>query len=225
MADTRMPNAFFDIVSHPLPPDEQVGPLGGPPAVPNQVILKVLWCVLTTGCRWRDAPIEMGFCGETARRRLEHWEELGVWDRMHMDLLRLLRRNGKLEHETAIVDGVLGCAHGGGEATGPIPVDRRKKGTKYTLLVDKTGVPLAIRGPGASDRQQVIRLVVSQFPEVNSQAGRPRTKPEAVDADAGYGNHSTLAILSCLGMTPSFRRQRPEHGNGLGKVRWGGVIN
>lgn len=222
MADSRMPDEFYDVVSHHLPPDEQVGPSGGRPPVQNIIVLRVLWYVLTTGCRWRDVPIEMGCCGETARRRLERWEELGVWDRVHADMLRLLRRDGKLEHETAIVDGVLVRAHGGGQATGPSPVDRRKKGTKYTVMVDKNGIPLGIRIAGAnvSDQRQVLPLVVNQFPDVGGKPGRPRTKPEEVYADAGYDNDSTRAILNWLGMTPYIRRKQAQHGSGLGKVRW-----
>jgi hypothetical protein len=29
-------------------------------------------------------------------RRLRSWEELGIWDRLHADLLRLLRQADKL---------------------------------------------------------------------------------------------------------------------------------
>lgn len=222
MAESRMPEQFFDVVAHHLPPDEPVGVNGGRPPIPNSVVLKVLWYVLTTGCRWRDVPLEMGCCGETARSRLEEWQELGIWSRVQMDMLRLLRKDGKLEHDTAIIDGVLVRAHGGGEKTGPSPVDRRKKGTKYTLMVDKNGVPLAIRIAGAneSDHTQIIPLLVQQFPEVGGKAGRPKTKPEEVYADAGFDNDATRAILHWLGMTPHIRRRRDPHGSGLGKVRW-----
>src|SRR3712207_9552222 len=65
-----------------------------------------------------------------------------VWDRLHADLLRLLRQAGKLDADLVVVDGVSVRAFGGGEGTGPSPVDRRKKGTKHTLLVDRRGVPL-----------------------------------------------------------------------------------
>lgn len=35
MADSRMPDEFYEVVAHHLPPDEPVGPKGGRPAVPN----------------------------------------------------------------------------------------------------------------------------------------------------------------------------------------------
>ncbi|WP_231934275.1 hypothetical protein [Botrimarina colliarenosi] len=76
------------------------------------------------------------------------WEELGVWDRLHLHLLKLLRKAGELEHDAVVVDSVTVWAFGGGERSGPSPVDRRRPGCKHTLLVDENGVPLAIRTPG-----------------------------------------------------------------------------
>lgn len=222
MAESRMPKQFFEVVAHHLPPDEPVGPKGGRPPVSNYVVLKVLWYVLTTGCRWRDVPLDMGCCGETARMRLERWEANGVWARVQTDMLRLLRKDGKLEQDTAIVDGVLVRAHGGGEKTGASPVDRRKRGSKYTLMVDKTGVPLAIRiaAANASEHTQILPILVEQFPAVGGKPGRPTTKPDDVYADAGYDNKSTRAILQWLGITPHIPKRGRQHGSGLGKVRW-----
>ena len=72
-------------------------------------------------------------------------KKVGIWDQLHLLLLAMLNREKELHLETAVVDTTHVRAFGGGEATGPSPVDRRKKGTKYTLLVDRDGIPLAIR--------------------------------------------------------------------------------
>src|SRR4051794_16450208 len=162
MAIARMPDAFFDLAEHHLPPEQPVGPTGGRPSISHRSILKVLWFVLATGCRWEDVPPEMGCSGRTAHRFLQCWEELGCWDRLHADLLRLLRQAGKLDPDLVIVDAVILRAFGGGENTGPSPVDRRKKGSKHTMLVDRHGVPLAIRtaGANASDHKQIIRWLL-----------------------------------------------------------------
>src|SRR5919206_4746458 len=170
MAISRMPEESFELVSHHLPPEQRVGPKGGRPAVPHRTALKVLWYVLATGCRREDVPPEMGCSGRTAHRPLRLWEELGVWDRLHADLLRLLRRAGKLDPDTAVVDSVFVRAFGGGEQTGPSPVDRRKKGSKHTLLVDRHGVPLALRtaAANASDHRPLIPIVLD-FPRVGGR--------------------------------------------------------
>ena len=186
MAHARMPEEFFTIAVHHLPPEQPVSPKGGRPAVGHRVVLNVLWFVLVTGCRWEDVPPELGCSGMTAHRCLRRWEEMGVWNRLHVDLLRMLRQADKLDPDLVIIDAVIVRAFGGGEQTGPSPVDRRKKGSKHTLMVDRHGVPLAIRtaGANASDHTQIIPLV-ADFPAVGGKPGRPKRRPDALYADGG----------------------------------------
>src|SRR3954469_10926672 len=88
---------FFALVSHHLPPESTVGSKGGRPPIPHRIVLKVIWYVLASGCRWDDVPPEMGCSGRTANRRLRLWEQLGVWDHLHADLLRFLRQANRLD--------------------------------------------------------------------------------------------------------------------------------
>jgi transposase len=221
MASSRMPDDFYEVLAHHLPPEKTVSPKGGRPSVPHRIVMNVIWYVLTTGCRYEDVPLEMGCSGRTAQRRLEEWEHLGVWDRLHADLLRLLQADGQLETDTAIVDAVTLRAFGGGEQTGPSPVDRRKKGTKHTLLVDSNGIPLAIRMAPAntSDHTQILPLV-KQFPKVSGKVGRPKQRPDALYADRGYDSEKTRRLLRWMGIEPHIAKRNTEHGSGLGKVRW-----
>jgi transposase len=221
MAHAHLPDEFYDLVAHHLPPEQPVGPRGGRPPVPHRVALKVIWFVLVSGCRWEDVPPEMGCSGRTAQRRLRRWEQLGIWDRLHADLLRLLRQAGQLDPDVAVVDSVYVRAFGGGERTGPSPVDRRKKGSKLTLLVDRHGVPMAIRtaGANASDHTQIIPIVLD-FPRVTGQPGRPQELPDELYADRGYDSDDTRWLLRWLGIEPHIARRQAAHGSGLGKVRW-----
>lgn len=221
MANARMPEDFYRELEPHLPSEQPVGPKGGRPRTKHRTVMKVIWFVLTTGCRWEDVPLELGCSGRTAHRRLEEWEEMGIWDRLHVHLLKMLRRAGELEHETVIVDGVLVRAFGGGEATGPSPVDRRKSGSKHTVMVDRNGIPLAIRtaGANASDHTQILPIVRS-FPRVGGKPGRPKERPDEVYADRGYDSDETRALLAWLGIEPFIARRNTEHGSGLGKVRW-----
>src|SRR5262249_7465423 len=104
---------------------------------------------------------------------------------------------------------------------GPSPVDRRKKGTKHTLLVDRHGVPLAIRTApaNASDHTQIIPLVLD-FPKVAGKPGRPKEMPDEVYADRGYDSAATRWLLAWLGIEPVIGKRGEAHGSGLGKVRW-----
>jgi transposase len=216
-----MPEEFYDLLAHHLPPEQPVGPRGGRPRVTHRIAVRVIWFVLATGDRWDDVPPELGCSGRTAHRRLRAWEEAGIWDRLHADLLRLLRRAGKLDTDLVIVDGVYVRAFGGGEKTGPSPVDRRKKGTKHTLLVSRQGVPLAIRtaGANASDHTQIIPLVLD-FPHVGGRPGRPKELPDELYADRGYDSDSARWLLAWLGIAPRIARRGVSHGSGLGRVRW-----
>jgi len=221
MADARLPWEFFEQVEPHLPPEQPVGPRGGRPRVPHYTVLKVIWHVLVTGCRWQDVPLELGCSGRTAHRRLQAWEELGIWDHVHVQLLRLLNQAGELEHAVAIVDSVIVRAFGGGESTGPSPVDRRKPGSKHTLVVDRKGVPLTIRTApaNASDQTQLLPAVID-FPRVGGKRGRPRELPDIVYADRGYDSEPTRALLAWLGIESRIAKRGKEHGSGLGKVRW-----
>jgi transposase len=221
MAHAQMPDDFYDLVCHHLPPEQPVGPQGGRPRIHHRIALKVIWFVLASGCRWEDIPREMGCSGRTAHRRLRDWEELGIWDRLHADLLRLLRRADKLDPETVIVDSVIVRAFGGGELTGPSPVDRRKLGTKHTLLVDRHGVLLNIRtaGANASDHTQIIPSIID-FPKVGGKPGRPRDLPKTVYADRGYDSEATRCLLAWLGIEAKIGKRNTMHGSGLGRVRW-----
>jgi transposase len=221
MAKAEMPKEFYDELVPHLPPEEPVGPEGGRPRVSHWIVMKVIWFVLVTGCRWEDVPGEMGCSGRTAHRRLQAWEELGIWDRLHVHLLTLLRKAGALELNTVIVDGVMVRAFGGGENTGPSPVDRGKPGTKHTVMVDRNGVPLAIRTAGAnvSDHCEIIPLVLD-FPKVGGQSGRPKELPDELYADRGYDSDDARALLGWLGIKPNIAKRRTTHGSGLGKVRW-----
>jgi transposase len=221
MADACMPEEFYELARPMLPPEKEIGPQGGRPATGHREVLKVIWFVLVTGCRWKDVPQEMGCCGETARTRLQCWERAGIWSQLHHLLLTMLHREKHLHLETAILDTTQVRAFGGGDATGPSPVDRRKKGTKFTLLVDRKGVPLVVRAVPAnrSDHLEIMPAVAS-FPEVGGRPGRPRTHPDDLYADAGFDSEPARGILRWLGIEPHIRNRGDAHGSHLGRVRW-----
>jgi transposase len=219
--DARMPEEFYESVVVYLPEQNEPGPKGGRRPIRHHTVLKVIWFVLATGCRWKDVPIELGCCGETARTRLQEWEQAGIWGKVHLVFLTMLRHRGKLDTSTVIIDSTQVRAFGGGDKTGPSPVDRRKKGTKYTLMVDRHGVPLVLRSASAntSDHRQILSTVVA-FPHVGGKPGRPKEHPDKLYADAGYDSDPARCILRFLGIDPRIRKRNSSHGSHLGKIRW-----
>ena len=221
MADACMPEKFYELARPLLPAEPAVGPQGGRPAKSHHTVLKVIWYVLVTSCRWKDVPQEMGCCGETARTRLQRWEQAGIWERLHQLMLTMLNHEKQLDLKTMVIDSTQSRAFGGGEKTGPSPIDRRKKGTKFTLLVDRNGVPLVLRAVPAprSDHREILPAITS-VPTIKGKPGRPRTLPDELFADAGFDSEAARTLLRWLGIQPHIRRRRSPHGSHLGRVRW-----
>lgn len=221
MAKPLLPDELWERI-RPLIPPHPPQPKGGRPPLDDRKVLTGIIFILKTGLPWEDLPQEMGCgCGMTGWNRLRDWQAAGVWDRIQRILLAHLRGADKLDFSRFIADTGHVRAVGGGEQTGPSPVDRRKKGSKHTLLVDKHGVPLAIRtaGANASDHTQIIPLVLD-FPKVGGKPGRPKQRPDTLYADAGYDSEATRWLLAWLGIESHIGRRRRKHGSGLGKVRW-----
>jgi transposase len=111
----------------------------------------------------------------------------------------------------------------GGLLTGASPVDRARAGSKHHLLVDATGIPLAIELTGGN-RHDIIGLIpllddLAARP-VKGKPGRPRQKPDRLLADRGYDFDKYRRLLRARKITPIIARRGVAHGSGLGRQRW-----
>ena len=86
------------------------------------------------------------------------------------------------------------CAPNGGELTGPNPTDRGKLGTNYHLLVDRGGIPLAVRLSAANTHgSMLLEAVVDAVPPIKGprgRPGRPRKRPAKLHGDKGTTSHA-----------------------------------
>jgi transposase len=74
--------------------------------VPDRQALQGILFVLHTGIAWRHLPAELGFGGgSTCYRRLDEWQQAGVWERLHEVLLAELHADGLIEWGRAVADG------------------------------------------------------------------------------------------------------------------------
>src|SRR5204862_1450278 len=90
----------------PLLPKPQRNPRypGRKPLPDRQVLCGILF-VLHPGIQWEFLPQELGFgSGMTCWRRLTAWNEAGVWDQLHLVLLKRLRAAKKLDWSRAVID-------------------------------------------------------------------------------------------------------------------------
>jgi len=112
----------------------------------------------------------------------------------------------------------------GGEATGPNPTDRGKPGSKYHLVVDKRGIPLAVRlsAANAPDATQLLPLV-DQIPPITGPRGwpgRPRKRPAKLHADKAYDASTLRRALRARGIAPRIARRGIDSSERLGRHRW-----
>ena len=109
-----------------------------------------------------------------------------VWDQIHQILLNHLRSADRIDFERFIVDTSHVRAVGGGEETGPSPVDRSKLGSKHAILTDGQGVPLVIDTIPANtpDANQAVTLV-DAVPPIAGKPEPPPEKPGPCDGGPG----------------------------------------
>jgi transposase len=112
----------------------------------------------------------------------------------------------------------------GGEQTGPNPVDRGKPGSKYHVVVDRNGLPLAVRlsAANAHDTTQLLPLI-DAIPAIIGPRGkprRPRTRPAKLHGDKAYDSSPLRRALRARGITPRLARRGIESSERLGRHRW-----
>jgi len=110
---------------------------------------------------------------------------------------------------------------GGGDKTGPSPVDRGRPGSKHHLITDANGLPLAcvLTAANINDITQLLRLV-DAIPPVRGRPGRPRRRPDAVVGDRGYHSDLHRRALWQRGVRPELARRGDLLAPTLGQRRW-----
>lgn len=224
MAKPLLPDALWDRIGPlpPPPPKPKRPDRPGRKRIDDRLCLTGVLFVLKTGINWEDLPREMG-CGSgmTCWRRMAYWTAAGVWPKLHALLLSELEWAGGIDWSRATIDGSRVRARGGGEATGPSPVDRRKKGSKHVVVTDAAGLPpAAVTAPGNKPDVAQLERAVDAVPPVKGPRGRPRRRPDEMYADRGFDSRANRDALRRRGIRPKIARLRTPHGSGLGKRRW-----
>jgi transposase len=108
-------------VVEPLLPTEPPKPKGGRPRLSDRAALTGIVFVLKSGIPWEMLPQELG-CGSgmTCWRRLRDWQRVGVWERLHQELLHRLHEADKLDWSRAVLDSASVAAKKGASRPGRI---------------------------------------------------------------------------------------------------------
>ena len=127
MAKELVADELWEVVE-PLLPEEPPKPKGGRPRVDDRAALTGILFVLKSGIPWEMLPQEMG-CGSgmTCWRRLKEWNEAGVWEELHHELLDRLGKADEIDWHRASLDSASVPAPGGAKRPARI---RRIKGRR-----------------------------------------------------------------------------------------------
>jgi transposase len=128
----------------PLLPKTEPKPQGGRPRTPDRIALTGILFVLKTGIPWEALPQELGCSGMTCWRRLRDWQEAGVWDRLHHDVLDELGRTDKITWDRAALDASLVPAKRGVKRlarTPPIAAGRARNTTFSSIRMASHSSP------------------------------------------------------------------------------------
>lgn len=206
----------------PLLPEHTPSPRGGRPRADERACLGGIIFVLRSGIPWEMLPQEMGCgCGMTCWNRLHEWQEAGVWEKLHSVLLNKLGEAARIDWDRASIDASSVPAPAGGKDTGPNPTDRGKQGTKRHIVVDKQGVPLAVKSTAANVNEGTqLTDTIEKIPPIHGPRGRPRRHPRKLDADKGYDSASNRRELRKRGIVPRIARRGIESPERLGRYRW-----
>lgn len=177
------------------PPDEH--PLGcHRPRIPDRDCFEAILFRLVTGCSW-DVAGRLGRGGETTlRNRCNEWTAAGVFDAVAAEALAAYDRIVGLDLSEVAVDGSQHKAPFGGEGTGPNPVDRGKRGWKWSLAADRHGIPLGWAVDGAN-RNDCVMLE----PTLDAVAERGLLgEVETLHLDRGYDNGVARRLVAARGV-------------------------
>ncbi|HET6658738.1 MAG TPA: IS5 family transposase [Rubrobacter sp.] len=221
MAKELVSDELWKIIE-PLLPEEPPKPKGGRPRVDDRAALTGIIFVLKSGIPWEMLPQEMG-CGSgvTCWRRLEEWQQAGVWERLHRVLLNRLGEADQIEWERASLDSASIPAKKGAEKTGANPTDKGKAGTKRHIVVDKRGVPLSVMTSAANMHDSMVfEELLDAIEPIKRPRGRPRKRPEKLHADKAYDDKKCARALRKRGIKRRIARKGVESSEKLGRHRW-----
>lgn len=91
-------------------------------------------------------------------------------------------------------------------------------------MVDRTGIPLAVRRSAANahDATQLLPLVDAILSIIGPRGrpGRPRQRPAKLHADKAYDSMQLRRALRSRGSTPHVARRGIDSSERLGRYRW-----
>lgn len=198
----RLTGTQLDWICTRLPmPDRS--PLGGrPPADIRRTVAGIFW-MLDNGAKWKDLPAEFG-SKSTVHRWFKTWVEAGAFELLMREAGQVVDERGGYRLYECYIDATFSKAKGGGDGIG---CTKAGKGVKIMVLVDATGLPVAVDTAPANRHES--RLVQQLFDFM--LPFEPLTR---VVGDKAYDSDPLDAALKKQGIdliSPHRSSRRPEN--------------
>lgn len=169
------------------------------PRVPDRLCFWGILIRLTTGSSWVDieAILDHQVSDTTLRARRDEWIAADVFERLKTEAVTAFDRIIGLDMSEVAVDGSLHKAPYGGEGTGANPTDRAKLGWKWSVAVERHGIPIGWTIDGAN-RNDIPLLV----PTIEAVAGNGLLADiDTLHLDRGYDFPVIRDRLAVFGLT------------------------
>jgi len=114
----RVSDGLWERVAPLLPQAERRFRYPGRLPIDDRRCLEGILYVLFSGLPWRAMPRELGVSGVTCWRRLNRWQQAGVWTRLLSSLRLELEALGALEEARLLVDSSIAPAKKGAPRRG-----------------------------------------------------------------------------------------------------------
>lgn len=188
--------------------EEPVHPLGcHRRRIADRDVFEAILFRLVTGCSW-DVAGRLGKGSETTlRNRYNDWNADGAFGRLVAEAIDGYDRVVGLDLSEVSVDGSIHKAPCGGEGAGKSPVDRGKSGWKWSLLTDRSGIPVSWAAAGAN-RNDCTLLEPTL-------AAAPRgllADVETLHLDRGYAGDPVLETCHSYGIGDVVRAKKRPRG-------------
>lgn len=162
--DPEVGRVIWQTIEPLLPAPDKSHPLGcHRPRVADELCFRGILIRLVTGSSWVDieAILDFAVSDTTLRARRDEWIDAGVFDALADEALAAYDRIIELNLDVVALDGSIHKAPCGGEGTGKSPVDRGKLGWKWSVAVDRAGIPIgwAIDGANRNDVTLLERTI------------------------------------------------------------------
>jgi putative transposase len=208
----RVSDALWERIEPLLPQRPQHRYGGHNPRIGDRDAVDGIFYVLRSGSPW-SALNQTRICSKSsAYRRFREWAAAGVFEALWRALLADPQLT--LDWDWLALDGQIVKAPYGGQATGPNPTDRAKRGTKRSVCTEAQGIPVAIVIDGANRNDFKLLEATLTGVDWTLAAGARR----ALCLDKGYDYPACRQLLHQHGLEAHIRcrgeeRQRRTEGH------------